>query len=148
MPIRPATAADVPRIEAIVAEAYALYVPRIGKPPAPMLADYAAHVAAGQVHVLEEAGAILGAVVFWPEPDHLYLDMVAVDPAAKGRGFGRRLVTHAEAEARRLGRPEVRLNTNARMTENLTLYPRLGYHETARRHHEGYDRVFFAKPLT
>lgn len=146
--IRPAGSADVAGIEAIVVAAYAVYVPRIGKPPAPMLADYAAHVAAGHVHVLDDDGVLVGAVVYWPEIDHVYLDMVAVDPDATGRGHGRRLIAHAEDAARVLGLAAVRLYTNARMTENLTLYPRLGYRETDRKHHEGYDRVFFEKTVS
>jgi hypothetical protein len=38
------------------------------------------------------------------------------------------------------------LYTNAAMSENLALYPRLGYREVDRRRDAGFDRVFFAKP--
>jgi hypothetical protein len=34
--VRPAVPADQPAIERIVAGAYAIYIPRIGRPPAPM----------------------------------------------------------------------------------------------------------------
>lgn len=145
--IRPATRADLAAIEAIVEAAYTMYIPRIGKKPAPMLADYGAHVDAGEVWVAEVEGRVRGAVSFWAKDDHMYLDMVAVDPAARGLGLGRRLVGHMENAARQAGLPEVRLYTNARMTENLALYPHLGYRETHRAHHEGYDRVFFVKDV-
>jgi hypothetical protein len=42
--IRAATAADVPAIADIVEQAYRHYVDRMGKPPGPMLEDYAARV--------------------------------------------------------------------------------------------------------
>ena len=41
----------------------------------------------------------------------------------------------------------MRLYTNARMTENLSLYPHLGYVEVERREEDGFDRVFFEKGL-
>lgn len=43
------------------------------------------------------------------------------------------------------GLNEVRLYTNAAMTENLTYYPRHGYRETHRATQDGYRRVFFTK---
>jgi L-amino acid N-acyltransferase YncA len=52
--IRSATAADAPAIAEIVDQAYRNYIARIGKPPAPMLDDYAARVSEGAVWVLEE----------------------------------------------------------------------------------------------
>jgi hypothetical protein len=33
------------------------------------------------------------------------------------------------------------------MTENLSIYPRLGYVEVARRSEDGFNRVFFEKQL-
>jgi ribosomal protein S18 acetylase RimI-like enzyme len=50
-----------------------------------------------------------------------------VAPAFQGRGLGRRLMAQAEQLARELGRAEIRLYTNARFTENVALYQRLGY---------------------
>jgi hypothetical protein len=44
--IRKAMAGDAARIGAIACAAYAKYVPRIGREPAPMVADFAAEVAA------------------------------------------------------------------------------------------------------
>ena len=53
----------------------------------------------------------------------------------------------AEARARALGLSELRLYTNAAMTENLVLYPRLGYLEDGRAERDGFARVFFSKRL-
>jgi hypothetical protein len=41
----------------------------------------------------------------------------------------------------------LRLYTNAAMTENLTLYQRLGYREDERRGEAGFERVFLSKHL-
>ena len=145
--LRPARAADLPAVQALVARAYGHYVARIGKPPGPMLDDYAARIAEGAVQVLEEEGRLVGLLVLLPEADHLLLDNVAVDPAAQGRGHGRRLVAAAEDEARRLGLPELRLYTHELMTENVVMYERLGFVETHRGQQAGYARVFMRKRL-
>ena len=143
--IRPAHPADADWARALVRRAYALYVPRMGKEPAPMLADYAALIASGEVHVLEDAGAPTGLIVIYPKDDALFIENIAVDPAARGKGHGRTLIAFAEREALRLGLKFMRLYTNAHMTENLTYYPSLGFRETERREEDGYKRVFFEK---
>jgi len=50
-----------------------------------------------------------------------------VAPAFQKRGFGRKLIAHAEQVAVQAGRVYVRLYTNARFEENLRLYASLGY---------------------
>ena len=74
-------------------------------------------------------------------------DNVAVLPAAQGRGIGARLLALAEEQARGLGLREIRLYTNEAMTENLAYYPRHGYAETHRAKQDGFNRVFFRKPI-
>jgi ribosomal protein S18 acetylase RimI-like enzyme len=147
--IRLARPEDRATVEAIVAAAYTVYVARIGKPPGPMLDDYAAHIAAGEVSVYEEEdGALAGLVVLLPQPDHLLLDNVAVRPDRQGRGIGRALIAFAEAEALRLGFTEVRLYTHVTMVENIALYTGLGFTATGRGMEAGYERVFMRKPIT
>jgi GNAT superfamily N-acetyltransferase len=148
MPIRPADAADLPAIERIVRDAYAKYVARIGKPPGPMLDDYRARIRAHQAWVLETDGSVTGVIILLPEDDYLLLDNVAVDPARHGQGLGRVLMEFAEREARRRGYGEVRLYTHQKMTENIAMYPRLGWQETGRGEQDGYARVFYRKPVT
>jgi len=146
--IRRADPADVPGIERLVRDAFALYVPRIGREPAPMSADYAAALENSRVWVLEADGRLVGALVNEVHDDHLLLDTVAVAPGTQGRGYGARLLARAEQDARELGLPEVRLYTNEKMTENQTFYPRHGYVDTARGEQDGYSRVFYAKRIT
>ncbi|KAL7958945.1 acyl-CoA N-acyltransferase [Trichoderma compactum] len=51
--IRRATADDVPLIQAIVNASYSKYIERIGKPPAPMVADYNKLLSTRDIYVLE-----------------------------------------------------------------------------------------------
>ena len=79
--IRAATAADVPAIADIVDEAYRHYITRLGKPPGPMLDDYAGRVSEGAVWVLEEGTVLAAIIVLLPAPNYLLLDNIAVSPA-------------------------------------------------------------------
>lgn len=146
--IRRAAPQEREAVEDIVQAAYAIYVERIGKPPGPMLDDYAALIAQGAVSVLDDSdGGIAAILVLLPKADHLLLDNIAVRPDRQGRGIGRRLIGFAESEASRLGYSELRLYTHAKMTENIGLYLRFGFEETGRGHEAGYDRVFMTKRL-
>ncbi|MDT5299949.1 MAG: hypothetical protein QOG79_3191 [Mycobacterium sp.] len=145
--LRRATGDDVDAISGLVAEAFGKYVERIGKPPAPMLADYGALLGESRMWVVELRDAIVGVLVTQHQGDHLLLDTVAVAPAAQGGGQGRRLLERAERDATEQGLIEVRLVTNEAMTENLVFYPRHGYRETGRGAQDGYRRVFFSKRL-
>jgi ribosomal protein S18 acetylase RimI-like enzyme len=145
--IRTATSADVPAIMDIVDQAYRHYTARLGKPPGPMLDDYAARVAEGVVWVLEEGAAVIAIIVLLSAPDYLLLDNIAVSPTRQGLGLGRRLLAFAEAEALRRGYREIRLYTHQTMVENQRLYASIGYEETGRGVEAGYDRVFMRKQL-
>ena len=147
MKIRPATADDVDALQACARAAYQIYVARIGREPAPMVADFADQVAAGQVHVMVEDAHILGYVVFYPRNNHLHLENVAVDPARKGQGIGGALIAFVETEARLNGHAAVELYTNRMMYEKLEMYPALGYREVGRRTEAGFERVYFSKEV-
>lgn len=127
--MRRATPADVAAIRQLVREAYAKWVPMIGREPRPMGADYEAAVRDHRFDLLFVDGALAGLVETIDEGDGLLVENVAVSPAFQGRGFGSGLIAHAEAIAVSLGRRRIRLFTNKRFTENVQLYRRLGYRE-------------------
>jgi ribosomal protein S18 acetylase RimI-like enzyme len=145
--VRLAQPADTSAIRDLVQRAYGPYVVRIGRRPAPMDDDYGAKVEARLAFVAEEAGGITGLIVLLGQPDHMLVENVAVDPDRQSEGIGRELLAFAETSAREAGVAELRLYTNAAMTENLAFYPRLGYEETGRRTDNGFKRVFFSKSL-
>ncbi|AZC19624.1 MULTISPECIES: GNAT family N-acetyltransferase [Pseudomonas] len=145
--IRPAAPPDLAAIERIAKNAYAPYIARLGREPAPMLEDYSCLVLARQVWVLEEQDAIAGFVVLLDAQEALLLDNLAVSPEAQGRGHGRHLLAFAERQALAAGHSCVRLYTNQAMTENIALYGRHGYVETHRAVENGLHRVYMSKPL-
>ncbi len=138
---------DRDAILACVRAAYAMYILRMGKQPAPMLADYSTLIAEGVVHVIADQSGIHGVVVCFPKEDHFFLENIAIHPAHQGKGFGHALMAFVERQARAAGCDEIQLYTNERMTENLAYYPKLGYEEVDRRREDGYNRVYFRKRL-
>lgn len=128
--------------------AYARYVERMGRQPGPVLDDYGKRIADRQAWVLlAEAECIAGVLVLEEQADALLLDNVAVDPDFHGRGLGRRLILHAEEEARRRGFATLRLYTHEVMTESQELYRRNGWRIVDRRREKGYDRIYMEKPV-
>src|SRR4051794_19928358 len=98
--IRPAVPADEPAIAACVNAAYVHYIDRIGKPPAPMLADYGALIAQRVVYVLPGDAGLRGVLVAFPADGSLFIENVAVDPRHQGQGLGAHLMAFAEDLAR------------------------------------------------
>lgn len=145
--LRPARTEDIDAIADCARSAYEKYVERIGREPAPMVANFAALVAADEVHVLTIDSALAGFIVVRPGSDHLFVENVAVHPDRQGQGLGRRLLAFAEAEACSRRLPALRLYTNVMMTENLPFYLGLGFVETERRHEDGFDRVYMSKAV-
>jgi GNAT superfamily N-acetyltransferase len=134
-------------IQSCAHTAYGKYIERIGKAPAPMNADFARQIEQGIVHVALRGPRFAGYVVFYPQGDHLHLEAVAVLPEHAGKGIGKALIGYVEQAARREGLKAVELYTNEAMIENLAMYPKMGYRETQRMRHEGFNRVFFRKTL-
>jgi ribosomal protein S18 acetylase RimI-like enzyme len=145
--LRRALSADVPSLVKVANAAYGRYVARIGRPPAPMTADYDRLMEQAEIWVAEDETELVGMLVLIENPGHLLLDNVAIIPSAQGRGIGAGLLRQAEKRALELGLTEIRLYTNAAMTENLAYYVRHGYVETHRAEQDGFQRVFFSKRI-
>ncbi len=144
-----ATAADGVAVIACVRDAYSKYVERIGRPPAPMDANYTDLIARGVVYVLRghTGEGLHGVIVLHAGEGWLFVENVAVHPPHQNQGYGSQLMAFAQDRARSLGLAEIRLYTNERMTENIAFYTRLGYEEVERRLDDGFSRVFMRKHL-
>lgn len=142
-----ASEADVPEMRVLVRSAYEQHVPRIGREPAPMTADYDGVVRSGRSLLAKTGSELVGLVVTAVEEDALLIENLAVLPRSQGSGVGSLLLQKAEDLAREAGLSEVRLYTNEAMTENITFYRGRGFVETGRAVHAGYRRVFFSKTL-
>lgn len=146
--IRLAEASDEPDIRNCAEQAYARYVPVIGRKPAPMIVDFITQIAAGVVYVAtDDQASFQGFIVFYAKEGYFLLENVAVLPSAAGRGVGKTLISFCENTARQRGVNAVHLYTNEKMTDNLSIYPRLGYVKVAERTEDGFNRVYFEKSL-
>lgn len=132
--LQQASGTEVEAIAECAVQAYSQYITRIGKPPAPMCADFKSLVAASRVVVALIDNTVAGYVVFYAVKNTMLLENVAVLTVHRGKGIGKQLITHVECEARALSLEFVELYTNELMTENLQMYPYLGYTEYDRRH--------------
>ncbi|GKZ16885.1 hypothetical protein AbraIFM66951_006378 [Aspergillus brasiliensis] len=124
--IRQATPADQHAIEAIIQEAFSIYIARIGRKPQPMLDDYTALINDRVVYVIEHDGEIKGTVMLVPREDAMIVDNLAVAQSARGTGLGRQLLEFADESARLAGYQTLQLHTNETMVENIAIYTRMG----------------------
>jgi GNAT superfamily N-acetyltransferase len=83
---------------------------------------------------------LVGCVALDDRGDRLYLGKLAVEPDFQGRGISRRLLDAAEQFACAQSRQMIELQTRVELTGNHKTFARLGFVETARTAHPGYDR--------
>lgn len=147
--IRKAVSRDIPQIESITAEAYQKYIIVMGKTPAPMLADYAAHLVNDIIYVVEDTrqNTIIGYAVIVVKDQEYWLETIAIAPDRSQQGIGTRLIRFVEDVIARSA-TEYQLYTNVKMLENIDWYQRLGFTEVRRERVDGYERVYFLKRLT
>ena len=129
---RRASTADAAKVRELTRAAYAQWIPLIGREPKPMSADYTKAVAEHMIDLYELQGQLVGLIEVIPAPACLVVENIAVLPGMQGNGIGDRLLRHAEAVARTLQLPELRLYTNAVFTSNLRFYQRRGFEEFRR----------------
>ena len=136
MKVRAAVPADFEAAGEICVRAYAAD----GLGPggyAEKLRDVAGRVAVASVLVAEDGGSVLGCVTFMSGPGgplgeiaregEAEFRMLAVDPAAQGRGVGEALVRACLAAAADLGRRALVCSSQDRMLAAHRLYERLGF---------------------
>ena len=145
--VRLATKSDAGAVDRCVKAAFTPYIERIGKPPAPLLADFPEIIASSKVWVAEIDRQVVGVLVQYEAEAGFYIDTVAALPELQGTGVGRALLLFAESEASRRGYQSIYLCTNVKMTENQAFYPKIGYVEYERKFDQGYDRIFYRKQL-
>ena len=150
--IRHATAADFPALADLCVAAYEpfltgdhLYIAE--------LRDVARRAAAAELLV---AGDVLGTVTYVPDggplgeiagPNEAEFRMLAVHPAARGRGVGTALLRHVVDDSRRRGRAGVVCSSLPEMRAAHRIYERLGFQRVPERDWSplpGVDLVAFA----
>jgi len=101
------------------------------------------------VWTLRDGHRLIGAVRARLDGDRWELGRLMVAPDFAGRGLGRRLLAHAEAQAPAEARRFV-LFTGARSARNITMYQRAGYRLTDLPDAPGHirDAVYLEKDVT
>ncbi|AER34279.1 MULTISPECIES: GNAT family N-acetyltransferase [Pantoea] len=118
---------DAEAVTTLTRMAYAKWVPVIGREPLPMKADHAAFIKDHRVDLLFCDSELAALVETIQRKEDILIENVAVDPRFQKRGYGRKMVAHAEQLAVQAGLNVVRLYTNSLFEVNLRLYASLGY---------------------
>jgi GNAT superfamily N-acetyltransferase len=145
--LRQAEAGDAEAIGALTRQAYAKWVPIIGREPGPMLADYAEAVRKHRIDLLYLDDDLVALIETIASADQFLIKNVAVSPPFQGRGLGRKLLAHAEELAATLGYDRIRLYTNEAFVEDVQLYSRLGYKADREEAFKGGIILHMSKPI-
>ena len=140
--IRPATAAEFPAVADVCEAAYAPFLPPDGYRA--VLRDVARRAAHGEVLVAADPGGgrVLGTVTFVPDggplgeigaPDEAEFRMLAVDPAAQGRGVGGSLLGRVLDASRERGKRGVVCSSLPEMRAAHRVYERAGFRRAPER---------------
>jgi putative acetyltransferase len=106
--------------------------------------DPVGHIIApgGQIFFVVDQGAVHGTCAVVPEgPDGFELAKMAVDPAARGQGYGDLLMRAAIDFARRAGASRLTLVSNTKLEPAIRLYRKYGFVEVPVSADRGYERV-------
>ncbi|BCM17077.1 GNAT family N-acetyltransferase [Mesorhizobium sp. J8] len=87
-----------------------------------------------------ENSRIVGCVFALERVRDFYVGKLAVEPRLQGQGIGARLMRAVENLARKRGKEAIELQARIELTANHAAFARLGFRETERTAHEGYDR--------
>jgi ribosomal protein S18 acetylase RimI-like enzyme len=145
--VRDATPDDYAEAGHVTAEAYREFVPADDggdwERYLARMADVAERAGRTRVLVAVDEGRIVGCVTLELEgrvgdwdgdpplrPGEAHIRMLGVDPAARVRGIGTRLMAACEARARAAGKTFVTLHTTTSMHAAQRMYARLGYEHT------------------
>ena len=94
----------------------------------------------GIVLLAKAVVALVGCDFLTRRPNVLYLGKLAVETARYGQGIGRQLFEVAADAARADGYWEIELQARVEPTENHVAFAAMGFRETGRTTHAGYDR--------
>ena len=145
--IRPATPEDAAALGAIAEAAYQPYIAEMGRKPAPMVADFDAHIAKDICLVLWLAGKIAGYAIILDRGDGFWLENIAVHPEHHKKGLGTALMEAVEAVIRPRA-DHYQLYTNIVMQSNARWYLSLGFKQTKEAIEDGFHRLYFKKTLS
>ncbi len=139
--IRPTTLADVPSVVQLMHAAYAEYEGKLDPPSGAhkeSVESIAAKLQTASGALAWIGPTLAGSVLYEVQGTALYMSRLAVLPAYRRCGIGRRLVEHVEAAAQKRGLPYVTLGVRIALPQNVLFYERLGYSIVRTGSHPGY----------
>ena len=145
--IRPAMPEDAAALGAIAEAAYQPYIAEMGRKPAPMVADFDAHIVKDICLVLWLEGKIAGYAIILDRADGYWLENIAVHPEHHKKGLGTALIEAVEAVIRPRA-DHYKLYTNIVMQSNARWYLSLGFKQTKEAMEDGFHRLYFKKTLS
>lgn len=104
------------------------------------LGSLKAKAATENVYLATDGKMLSGCIFCAARTDALYIGKLAVAKELQGQTIGRALIRRAEKLARELGLSALELETRVELTGNHAAFAKLGFVETARTSHAGYDR--------
>lgn len=146
--IRIASAADAEAMAAISQNAFSHYVERMGKQPAPMLANFDFHLRYDHCLVASQDKVIIGYLILVLRAPEPLLDTVAVHNDYQGQGVGSLLLKAAEQAIVQTGFKSYQLYTNIHMYENINWYKKCGFIEIDRRQENGFMRIYMRRQIS
>jgi GNAT superfamily N-acetyltransferase len=143
--VRPLEPADAATAAGVIGAAFAAPERAVDPPPSALGVDPDAVAAllarADGGGALALADGTAAGCVLWEERDGgLYAMRLAVPPAWRRRGIARLLMAAAEMEGRRRALPRLHVGTRLALYGNRVLFAAIGFVETGRHSHPGYDR--------
>jgi GNAT superfamily N-acetyltransferase len=151
--IRAAQASEAAAIASTILEAFAEY--RASYTPAAFAATTPAaetilrRLGEGPVWVASRQDALVGTLSAVPQGPACYIRSMAILPAARGQGIGRRLLQRAEDFAAAHGHAYLLLSTTPFLTPAIRLYERAGFRRSDDGPHDLFGTALFTmvKPL-
>jgi putative acetyltransferase len=153
LPIRRAVPDDSEAIVAVLRDAFAghraSYTPAAYAATTPGAAEVRRRFGEGPAWVAVAGGSVVGTVSAVPKGEALYVRSMAVLPATRGQGAGRRLLQEVEAFAAAEGFRSLTLSTTPFLTEAIRLYEHSGFARTGEGPHDlaGTPLFTMAKPV-
>ncbi|WP_457206590.1 GNAT family N-acetyltransferase [Nocardioides sp. P5_C9_2] len=160
MELRRARPEELPALGELTVAAYSDFTLGPDDPYVARLRDTASRAAHGELWVAVEDGELLGCVT-WCPPGSPWRElagehegefrMLAVAPAARGRGAGSALAVRCEERAKEHGATAMVLSSLPRMTHAHRIYTRLGYRRAPSRDWDpmpGVHLIAFTKELS
>ena len=104
----------------------------------------------GFIYSLVQGDQVAGVCALFKESgERFQLARMAVNPALRGKGFGRALIEHAISQAKLDGAKSLYLLSNTVLAPAISLYERFGFTATTRGQHPVYARcnIIMERPL-